>query len=286
MIDKNAYMQLKLTVIFVLFCNLQIQANSLQKIWETDTLFAKPESAIYDSVNHCVYISNINGKYLAKDGNGFISKIDLKGNIIKLEWIKGFDNPQGMAISKRNLYIADIEKIIQVDIRSGKKVKEYNVTGAAFLNDVTSDNEGNIYISDCKKNKVFKLTNNEVTVWLNDTILKSPNGLLCQHKSLFLLNQNSGIVFKINRKDKSIIQFTEGIKNCDGITPDGEGGFFISGAWQGQIYHINSNGDKKLVLDLGNEKTITADITYIPKTKMLIIPTLYKTVLAYKWLNY
>lgn len=278
-------MHLKLTIIFVLFCTLQIQANSLQKIWETDTLFAKPESAIYDSVNQCVYISNINGKYLEKDGNGFISKIDLKGNISKLEWIKGFDNPQGMGISKGNLYIADIDKVIQVDIRLGKIVKEYKVTGSAFLNDVTSDEEGNIFISECKNNKVFKLTNNEVTVWLNDTILKSPNGLLSQGNVLYLLNQKNGFVFEVNKKDKSISKFLEGIKNCDGITPDGEGGFFISGAWQGQIYHINSNGDKKLVLDLGNEKTITADITYIPKIKMLIIPTLYKTVLAYKWIK-
>ena len=90
-------------------------------------------------------------------------------------------------------------------------------------------------------------------------------------------------VYCADKINKSLVQFSSGIKNCDGIVPDGRGGYFISGAWQGEIFHANSKGEKKLVLDLGKEKIICADIEYIAKEKLLISPTLNKTIIAYKW---
>ena len=36
------------------------------------------------------------------------------------------------------------------------------------------------------------------------------------------------------------------------------------------------------MMDIGKEKNITADIEYIANKKLLIIPTLYKTVIGYR----
>ncbi len=92
-------------------------------------------------------------------------------------------------------------------------------------------------------------------------------------------NKTAYSINKLNKKSKVIFS---GIENLDGIVSDGHDGYFVSGAWQGQIYHIDSKGNKKLILDLGNEKIITADIEYIVSKNLLIIPTLNKTVLGYK----
>ncbi|MXO04800.1 hypothetical protein [Flavobacterium sp. HBTb2-11-1] len=58
-------------------------------------------------------------------------------------------------------------------------------------------------------------------------------------------------------------------------------GLIVSGAWQGQVFCIDSKENKKLIIDLGKEKIAAADIEYIKEKKLLIVPTLNKTVIGY-----
>lgn len=269
----------------MLALGLTVNSQNLIKIWETDTLMAQPESAVYDSINGVIYVSNINGKYCAHDGNGFISKVDLTGNIVELKWVTGLDSPQGLALHGNNLYVADNEHVIKIDARQGKIVKVLKISSAIFLNDAAVDNSGVIFISDCETNKIYKIKNDSVSVWLDDPLLKGPNGLLGNARNLLVLNMGDGVLYSVDKDTKAITEFSSGIKNCDGITSDGEDGFFVSGAWQGEIYHINSSGEKLSVLNLWDEKIITADIHYIAGKKLLLVPTLNKTILAYGWKN-
>lgn len=268
-------------MLFVLLVTSQLYSQSFEKAWETDTLLSKPESAVFDRVNQVIYVSNVCGDYCTKDGNGFISKISLNGKIEVLKWVDGLDSPQGLALFGQTLYVADVDKIVTIDTQTGTKVCEYIVEGAKFLNDATTDSLGNAYFTDCKTNKIHMLSKNEVSVWLSYSLLKSPNGILWSGNNLLVLNMRNGIVYKIDGKEKMFRQFSTGIKNCDGITSDGEGGFFVSGAWQGEVFHLNKDGEKQVVLDLGKEKTIVADISYIVDKGLLLIPTLYKTLQAY-----
>lgn len=274
----------KIVLIAVIVLNTGVCfSQHLSLIWKTDSLFLKPESALYDSVNKVMYISNINGNYLAKDGNGFITKLKLDGRIEELKWCSGLDNPQGMGIFGGKLYVADIDRVVKINVSDSKIEKEYKIEGAQFLNDIAADRNGDIYISECRKNKIYKISNDKIELWTDDPVLSSPNGLLCTDNTLFILNMGRGNVFIGDKASKRLTLFCESIRNCDGIVSDGNQGYFISGAWQGQVFHLNAKGEKKLVLDLGEKKTITADIEYIAEHKLLIIPTLDKTVLAYKW---
>jgi len=74
-------------------------AQKLQTIWETDTILDVPESVIYSEEYKCLFVSNIVGSPLEKDGVGYISKLGLDGKVIKLKWVEGFDAPKGMTIS-------------------------------------------------------------------------------------------------------------------------------------------------------------------------------------------
>ncbi|PWG78541.1 SMP-30/gluconolactonase/LRE family protein [Pararcticibacter amylolyticus] len=271
-----------LTAVIMLNAIVSFSQNLSLK-WETDTLFLKPESALYNPVDKVIYISNINGDYLARDGNGFISKIDPDGKIEDLKWCTGLDNPQGLGFFRGNLYVADIDRVVRINVKESRIEKEFKIEGAQFLNDITIDKNGDIYVSDCRKNKIYRISDEVVKLWSDDPGLSTPNGLLCTDKNLFILNMGRGDVFIGDKAGKQLTLFCEGIKNCDGIVSDGKDGYFISGAWQGQIFHLNAKGEKRLVLDLGEKKIITADIEFIPEHKLLIIPTLDKTVLAYKW---
>ena len=257
--------------------------DSLYFVWESDTLYQKPESAVYDSHDGIIYVSNINGKYLARDGNGFISRLSCDGKTETLKWIDGLNNPQGLGIYKRKLFVADINRVVRIDLDKACVDKVWEIPEAVFLNDISTDNNGDVYVSECRLNKIYRIHRDEVKLWLSDSLLSSPNGLLCSYPQLMLLNMKDGKVFRINKRTGHLTEFSNGIKNADGITGDGSDGYFVSGAWQGEVFHIDGRGTKRLLLDLGKNKKIAADICYIPSQRMLIIPTLQKTVMAFQY---
>jgi len=268
---------------FLLLLNFTASAQTLTKLWETEPLMDKPESAVYDPANNVIYVSNINGKYCTKDGNGFISKVALDGTILNLNWLTGLDSPQGLALFRDHLYVADVDQVVVINVAKGIVEKWYRAEGAIFLNDIAADTNGDVYVSDCKANRIYRLKNDKLDVWLNESKLQGPNGLLCERKNMMLLNMGEGAIYRVDKKTKALTAFCSGIKNLDGIVPDGKDGYFVSGAWQGEIYHFNSKGEKRLILNLGPKKVIAADIEYIPEKQLLFVPTLNKTVMAYRW---
>lgn len=257
-------------------------SQNITKVWESDSLFLKPESALYDSSKKILYISNINGEYLAKDGNGFISKLKTNGEIEVLKWVDGLDNPQGMGLYKKKLYVADINRVVRINTETAKIEKVYHADDAVFLNDISIDANGDIYVSDCFGNKIYKISNDKINIWAESDFLSKPNGLLCTKNELLVLNMESKTAFAINKRTKKYHQIFSGIDNLDGIVSDGRNGYIVSGAWQGQLFTIDADGNKKLLSDLGKEKIFTADIEYIADDNLIIVPTLNKTVLAYR----
>jgi sugar lactone lactonase YvrE len=273
----------KVTLLFLLVLSSAISfCQNFTKEWVSDSLFLKPESALFDPSKQIVYISNINGEYLAKDGNGFISTIKTNGEIDSLKWVEGLDNPQGLGLYKNKLYVADINRVVQINTNTAKIENVFVVDSAKFLNDIATDTNGDIYISDCFGNKIYKISDGRIIVWLDSNILSGPNGLLCTKDDVLLLNMKDKTAYAVNKANKMHRKIFSGIDNLDGIVSDGRNGYFVSGAWQGQIFHVDSDGNKKLIIDLGKEKIITADIEYISEEKLLLIPTLDKTVIGYK----
>jgi DNA-binding beta-propeller fold protein YncE len=209
--------------------------------------------------------------------------VALDGTILNLNWITGLDSPQGLTLFRNHLYVADVDQVIVIDIQKGIVEKRFIAEGAIFLNDIAADTNGNVYVSDCKANRIYRLKNNRLDVWLSDSKLQGPNGLFCERKKLMLLNMGEGTIYRVDKKTKALTGFCSGIKNLDGVVPAEKGGYFVSGAWQGEVYHLDSKGEKRLTLNLGAEKVIAADIEYIPEKQLLIVPTLSKTVMGYRW---
>ena len=48
------------------------------------------------------------------------------------------------------------QNLVEIDIDNGKIMKRFNAPGSVFLNDVVSDNQGNIYVSDTITNTIYK----------------------------------------------------------------------------------------------------------------------------------
>ncbi|HEY9046789.1 MAG TPA: hypothetical protein VIN08_12880 [Ohtaekwangia sp.] len=120
-----------------------------------------PESIACDGK---FFYSTMVGKALAptaKDGDGAICKLDLAGKVIDPHFNKEVLNaPKGTAIIGNILYIADIDRLVGLDLATGIKVDEidFNGHGSIFLNDIAVKGDSVVFVSATDIGKIFKAT--------------------------------------------------------------------------------------------------------------------------------
>ncbi len=250
--------------------------------WETDTVLTTCESVIYDPANDILYVANINGVPDVKDGNGFISRVSLDGKVTTTQWVTGMDAPKGMGIYNGKLYVTDIDRIHEIDIASGKISNTYPAEGATFLNDITVDESGKVYISDSGMGNILLLDNGTVTVWMSG--LEGPNGLLAEGDNLKMASFAAGTFNTIDR-NKQVTLVADNIENGDGVKAVGDGGYLVS-SWNGMVHYVDPDGKAKLILDTRADSVNAADIEYIADKKLLLVPGFFKNkVIAYELSN-
>lgn len=259
---------------------ISLSAQTLTLKWTTDASLRVPESVLLDSKNNVLYVSSIDGTPENKDGNGFISQVTLDGKIKNLKWATGLDAPKGMGIFNNNLYVSDISRLVTIDIATGKVTNSLEIEGAKFLNDVTIDNAGNVYVSDSNTGKIHIVKGGKAEVYFEGPEIKGVNGLLASGKELYVVDFPSGINYKLS-PDKKLTKFSATAAGADGVVPVGKDEYIVS-SWHGEIAYVNSKGEAKKLLDTRAQKLSSADIEYDPKTKTLFVPTFNaNTVMAY-----
>jgi sugar lactone lactonase YvrE len=270
--------------LILLFCmqsNIPL-AQELKLLWETDSVLKVPESVFLDAGNQRLYVSNIEGKNAwEKDGKGSISILTLSGKILNPGWIKGLHAPKGMSMFQEYLIVADIDSVVIIDVVKGQVIKKIFVEGAKALNDVVCNKRGDMYVTDSKENKVFYIDAMKLTPELYLDGLSGVNGITYAEKALFIVD--AGTLFRIG-KNKEKIKIADGMEGrTDGVEMIDENNFIVS-CWEGALWHVKSNGEKKLLWDAKKEGFNTADIGIDKKTQTLYVPTFWRnTVRAYKW---
>jgi hypothetical protein len=254
-------------------------APALTLAWETDTTLITPESVIYDAQNDVFYVSCIGAMPPEKkDGDGYIAKIGANGEIIENKWIAGLDAPKGMAISGETLYVADIDKLVAIDIKSGKVLSKTLITGATFLNDADAAPNGDIYLTDSDLNTVFVVSGPNITELYKNEALGRLNGIFVEDDRSLLLGFNSGKLFTLS--DTTLTEVAQDMPKADGIERYGNG-YFTSG-WDGEIYHLDNEWNKTKVLDTKEEKVNAADIKVVESKNLLLVPGFFANkIVAY-----
>ena len=155
--------------------------------------FQQPESALFDAANNRLIVSNIVGNPGEVDGNGYLSVLSLDGKTITQHWTDGMDAPKGSAISGGKLYVADITKMRVVDLASGKLISTIDVPGSVFLNDVTSDSSGKIYVTDMLADAIYRIDGDKPELFVKDAKLAAPNGIFAEGGRLIVASWGKGI---------------------------------------------------------------------------------------------
>ena len=258
--------------------NINAQKATVQKLWATDTILKVPESVLVDDKENCLWVSNIDGAANGKDGKGSISKLSKTGTPINLEWITGLNAPKGMAKFKQELYVADLTELVVIDIKKATIIKRVPIEGSVFLNDVTVNNNGAVFVSDSRTGKVHRFENNQVTIEVEN--LQGPNGLLSIEDQLLILDRGSLLSVT---PSGAISKIMDGMDpSTDGIERVAPNQYIIS-CWNGIVYYVVAGAQKVTLFDTRSEKINSADIGYDAKKKIIYVPTFLKNnVVAYQ----
>lgn len=249
----------------------QAFTQSLQLKWSTDTVLRIPESVLFDNKANVLYVSNIDGKSNEKDGKGFISKLSTDGKITSLEWGNGLNAPKGMGLYKGKLYVADLTRVAIFDLATGKLTKSVEIDGAQFLNDITIDSKGMVYVSDSATGKIHALKDDKPELYFESTDFKRINGLLALKDGLYVADAGNGKNYKLSA-DKKLTEYTETAPGADGIVMVGKDEYIVS-SWAGEIYFVDASAKAHKLLDTKEQKLNSADIAYDEKTKTVFVPT-------------
>ena len=173
---------------------------------------------------------------------------------------------------------ADIDEIVVIDIKKGAIERKIPIEGAQGLNDISIGSDGIVWVSDSKKNLIYRVNNDRSSVYVEK--LKGANGVLKRGNDFFIVD--AGSVLKIN-DDKTVTKISDGMEGgTDGIE-NFTGNDFLVSCWQGALWYVHADGTKELLFDGKAEKTNTADIGFDPKTKIVYVPTFWRnSVIAFQ----
>jgi len=250
------------------------RAPGVEALWATKKEFLIPESAAYDTGTEAFYVSNYDG-YNPSRGAGRqpISKLTADGKVATLQWVSGLNNPTGLAILKNRLYAVERAGLVEIDIPSAKVVNRVAVPGAAFLNDIAIADSGDLYISDSRKNSIFKISGGKVEEWLTGPSIEAPNGVCVLEGKLIVGTNGDGCLKAVDLSTKEVstlVNLGQGI--IDGIASDGEGNLLVSHN-EGRLFRVSSEGQVTTILDTTAVRMNMADFAYEPGRKMVVFPT-------------
>lgn len=256
----------------------KMDSSKLFLLWETDAVLNVPESVLYDEVEKQLFVSNINGSPTEKNGMGYISLLSEGGEIINQYWVKDLNAPKGMGISGSFLYVTDITEVVKIDMAKASIVERIPIDGAEFLNDISIDNKGVVYVSDMKQNKIHTIKDGKVSLYME--AIQSANGLCVTKNALYVLAGSE--LLKIT-PDKTTTTIASGIQGGgDGLEMLNKKTFLASG-WQGVVHLVKLSGEVDILLDTRALESNTADIGYNPVKKVVYVPTFFKNkVVAYQ----
>ena len=215
------------------------------------------------------------------------------GKLITLKWIDGLNAPKGIVMQGFNMWVTDIDRLVQIDTRFAKITNTYPAEGAVFLNDPAVDSAGNVYVTDIAKRKIWQLKDGKMSIWYGEDDLQHVNGLRVIHGGKLLVagfgrdmqddgsTKTLGNLFTIDLKTKELKNLGDGrpVGNIDGLERDAHGNFLATDFNAGSLLRIHRDGSFETLLDL---KPGTADLDVIDHGHTAVVPRMLEdTVTAY-----
>lgn len=240
-----------------------VEPVKLELAWRLSGL-ANPESTALSADGSFLYVTNVDGEGEAKDGNGFISKVSIDGKMITRNWASGFDGPKGIARDGSTLYVADITQLVAVNADTGVVISRTPLEGSVFLNDAAVAPDGRVLVADSGTKRIYAVKGGRPSVWIEDDLLASINGLLPEPARLVVTTM-AGRLLAIDYATAKIDVLAEGLGDADGVASLGDGRYLVS-EWPGLMHVVSPDGSHANIMDTKAEKRLLNDFLLVGDT--------------------
>jgi hypothetical protein len=251
-------------------------------LWTITMGLAAPESAYYHEPSNSIFVSNINGQVLDKDGNGYITRIAPSGRVLAEKWATGLNAPKGLRSIGNTIWTADIDEVVGMDVaQDGRVSARVRVEGAQFLNDLATAPDGTIYVSDSNQSRIYMVKDGKSSVFVEGAeLVEQPNGVLVDGDRLILgsigpaaapgAGRGRGgaaaggklMAFDLKTRQRTLLT-TETVGGIDGIESAEAGGLLITDVIGRRLLHVYRTGT---VVPLLTFEQGGADFGYVPVT--------------------
>lgn len=244
----------------LLFCGLsafQVNAQTLNS----------PESVEYNPTTQTWFISN--------NGSGEIFERSATGTLSVFASGIG-SGPHGMEIVGDSLYVCDGSNLRLYLVSTGALLSNTNL-GATFLNGITHDPFGNLFITDFSGKKIYRFTmaTGQFNVFVSG-LTKSPNGIIYDNinQRLVFINWGSNApVMAVNLSDSTTSTvYATTLGNCDGIAMNCQGEFYVSSWTPNRISKFPNDFSSAPVNMNASGLSSPADIFFAQDTDSLGVP--------------
>lgn len=256
------------------------QSNS-----KTITDLQMPESAIA-APDGRVFVTEI-GEF-GKAGDGKVTVIDKSGQ--KTTLATGLNDPKGIDLWNNELYIADVDHVVKVDMKGDITViaKAKDFPGKpVFLNDMEIDGNGTLYVSDSGTDDgenagIYQITQaGKVSEILDDkSAIKRPNGLLMDgNDTLLVADFGTGDLYRANISTGTTEALNKGFGGADGLVRDSKGYLYVSDWQNGKVWQLVE--PKATPQLLSDDFVSAADISLSADGQYLMVPDMKGGKLVY-----
>jgi len=240
--------------------------GSLMTVCKSQNLLTYPESIVYDSSHYRYLISNW--------PTGDIIQVDSNGN--QTYFVQGGQAFNGLEIVGNVVYVGCDSMIRGFDLESGFMVMDVHVTGFNNLNDITADTSGNLYAGDLFGTSIIKVNISTQNWWVfvNGNGINRPNGIFYDkpnNRILVCSYRYHPPIQAISLSDSSVTTVTTtNLTNCDGITKDKYGRYYVTSGGK-DIYRFD-NTFSDLPVVVYSDPCRPADISYNAVRHVIAIP--------------
>jgi DNA-binding beta-propeller fold protein YncE len=266
-------------------------STGLDLAWSAEG-FAEPAAVAYDPEREVLYVANVNAETSAEPGQGFISKLGTDGVTLERDWVGGLNAPTALVLHGGLLYVADVDRLVAIDVEGGVVLEGYQVPSAHTLGGLAVDAGGRVYAADLTQNVIFAFDHGSMQPWIEDEALESPSALLAENERLVIASwgllsdglstEEPGHLKAVDYASRKIHDLGEPtpIGNLAGVKAGLDGGYLLTDATAGSLLRADATGGASAIQDL---PAGAAGLEVVPAERLVVIPLrLDDRVVAYR----
>ena len=222
----------------------------LTALFHVDSL-ARPESVAWDSVRGRWLVTNV-GDGEEGTGTGFVTSVPAEGGeVVRRAYDAStpglrLDGPKGIAVRGDRAYVADLRRVVALDLAGDSAAWSREVAGSRSLNDVALGLDGGIYVSDTRGDAVWHLPADGSPARRLGAAgsLRSPDGVLAEGAAggapvrLLVAGWEGAVLALSADSSVTLLAGSPDFGRLDGLQPAPDGGLLVTDRSAGRLQHL------------------------------------------------